>query len=115
MLGDYLDADEPRLPLLTAAEARDAVGFMRLLTTLDLSSRGRPARSQSALTETGPEPLVAGGIVLGGHPDCVCGWALPGVPDGSREGFGGLSRKVPDSVWPAEGPSRRSLTPSGGG
>ncbi|MFD3998987.1 hypothetical protein [Streptomyces sp. NPDC058583] len=43
VLGGYPDADEPRLPLLTAAEARDAVGYMRLLETLDLSPRGQAA------------------------------------------------------------------------
>ncbi|MFE4305702.1 hypothetical protein [Streptomyces sp. NPDC056891] len=48
VLGDYPDADEPRLPLLTAAEARDAVGYMRLLETLDLSPRGQAAGQLAA-------------------------------------------------------------------
>ncbi len=48
MIGDYPDADEPRLPLLTAAEARDAVGHMRLLETLDLSPRGQAAGQLAA-------------------------------------------------------------------
>ncbi|ALO12411.1 hypothetical protein AQF52_6821 [Streptomyces venezuelae] len=39
--GTYLD--DPLLPLLTAAEARDAVGYMRLLETLDLTPRGQAA------------------------------------------------------------------------
>ncbi|MFE6072828.1 hypothetical protein [Streptomyces sp. NPDC056525] len=43
VIGDYPDADEPRLPLLTAAEAPDAIGYMRLLETLDLSPRGQAA------------------------------------------------------------------------
>lgn len=37
--GAYPDVDEPRLPLLTAAEARDAVGYMRLLESLDLDRK----------------------------------------------------------------------------
>ncbi len=48
MLGDYPDADEPRLPLPTAAEARDAVGYMRLLETLDLTPRGQAAGQLAA-------------------------------------------------------------------
>ncbi|MCB8900859.1 MULTISPECIES: hypothetical protein [unclassified Streptomyces] len=43
VIGGYPKADEPRLPLLTAAEARDAVGYMRLLETLDLTPRGQAA------------------------------------------------------------------------
>ncbi|MGW7433333.1 hypothetical protein ACWGIN_27810 [Streptomyces sp. NPDC054861] len=39
--GDY--PDEPRLPLLTASEAREAVGYMSLLETLDLTPRGQAA------------------------------------------------------------------------
>ncbi|WP_055599652.1 hypothetical protein [Streptomyces aureus] len=48
MTSDYPDADEPRLPLLTAAEARDAVGYMRLLETLDLTPRGQAADQLAA-------------------------------------------------------------------
>ncbi|OKJ48626.1 hypothetical protein AMK27_38305 [Streptomyces sp. CB02009] len=44
--GDY--ADDARLPLLTAAEARDAVGYMRLLETLDLTPRGQAAGQLAA-------------------------------------------------------------------
>ncbi|MFF7183108.1 hypothetical protein [Streptomyces sp. NPDC008121] len=39
--GDY--PDELRLPLLTASEARAAVGYMHLLETLDLTPRGQAA------------------------------------------------------------------------
>lgn len=39
--GDY--PDDPRLPLLTAAEAREAVGYLLLLESLDLTLRGRAA------------------------------------------------------------------------
>ncbi|MFC8273782.1 hypothetical protein ACFUJR_14915 [Streptomyces sp. NPDC057271] len=35
--------DAPRLPLLTAAEAREAVGYLRLLESLDLTPRGAAA------------------------------------------------------------------------
>ncbi|MFB7234941.1 hypothetical protein ACFCXK_09215 [Streptomyces sp. NPDC056269] len=35
--------DDARLPLLTAAEAWDAVGYMQLLETLDLTPRGQAA------------------------------------------------------------------------
>lgn len=41
-----VDADyppAPRLPLLTAAEARDAVGFLQLLESLDVTPRGAAA------------------------------------------------------------------------
>lgn len=38
---DYPPA--PRLPLLTAAEARDTVGFLQLLESLDVSPRGAAA------------------------------------------------------------------------
>ncbi|MET9726185.1 hypothetical protein [Streptomyces zaomyceticus] len=48
VIGDYPDADEPRLPLLTAAGARDAVGYMRLLETLDLTPRGQAAGQLAA-------------------------------------------------------------------
>ncbi|MFC9344051.1 MULTISPECIES: hypothetical protein [unclassified Streptomyces] len=48
VLGDYPDADKPRLPLLTAAEARDAVEYMRLLETLDLTPRGQAAGQLAA-------------------------------------------------------------------
>ncbi|MFD4318999.1 hypothetical protein [Streptomyces sp. NPDC058548] len=48
VIGDYSDADEPRLPLLTAAEARDAVGYMRLLEALDLTPRGQAAGQLAA-------------------------------------------------------------------
>lgn len=41
MTGDY--PTEPLPPVLTAAEARDAVGYMRLLETLDLTPRGLAA------------------------------------------------------------------------
>ncbi|MGW7433349.1 hypothetical protein ACWGIN_27890 [Streptomyces sp. NPDC054861] len=34
---------EPRLPLITAAEAREAVGYLLLLESLDLTPRGRAA------------------------------------------------------------------------
>ncbi|MFF9070685.1 hypothetical protein ACF09E_35625 [Streptomyces sp. NPDC014891] len=46
--GDYPEAGEPRLPLLTAAEARDAVGYMRLLESLDLTPRGQAAGQLAA-------------------------------------------------------------------
>ncbi|MFG3041865.1 hypothetical protein ACGFYZ_33690 [Streptomyces sp. NPDC048330] len=39
--GDYPTV--PRLPLLTPAEARDAVGYLRLLESLDLTPRGQAA------------------------------------------------------------------------
>ncbi|MCB8908353.1 MULTISPECIES: hypothetical protein [unclassified Streptomyces] len=48
VLGDYPDVDEPRLPLLTATEARDTVGYMRLLETLDLTPRGQAAGQLAA-------------------------------------------------------------------
>ncbi|MFB6528701.1 hypothetical protein [Streptomyces sp. NPDC056399] len=41
-------ADDARLPLLTAAEARDAVGYMQLLETLDLTPRGQAASQFAA-------------------------------------------------------------------
>ncbi|MFC8016380.1 hypothetical protein [Streptomyces cinereoruber] len=44
--GDY--PDEPRLPLLTAAEARETVGYMSLLETLDLTPRGAAAGQLAA-------------------------------------------------------------------
>ncbi|MFB9558608.1 hypothetical protein [Streptomyces roseoviridis] len=44
--GDY--PDEPRLPVLTAAEAREAVGYLRLLETLDVTPRGRAAGQLAA-------------------------------------------------------------------
>ncbi|MFF0277485.1 hypothetical protein [Streptomyces sp. NPDC004330] len=46
MTTDYPPA--PRLPLLTAAEARDAVAFLRLLESLDLSPRGVAAGQLAA-------------------------------------------------------------------
>ncbi|MFJ7990265.1 hypothetical protein [Streptomyces sp. NPDC096351] len=46
--GAYPDEGEPRLPLLTAAEARDAVSYMRLLETLDLTPRGQAAGQLAA-------------------------------------------------------------------
>ncbi|MEV4942832.1 hypothetical protein [Streptomyces zaomyceticus] len=48
VLGDYPNADEPRLPLLTAAEARNAVGYLQLLETLDLTPRGQAAGQLAA-------------------------------------------------------------------
>lgn len=48
MTGAYPDVDEPRLPLLTAAEARDAVGYMRLLESLDLTPGGQAAGQLAA-------------------------------------------------------------------
>ncbi|MFE1230291.1 hypothetical protein [Streptomyces sp. NPDC058745] len=44
--GDYPNA--PRLPLLTAAEAREAVGYLSLLETLDLTPRGQAAGQLAA-------------------------------------------------------------------
>ncbi|MFB7234929.1 hypothetical protein ACFCXK_09150 [Streptomyces sp. NPDC056269] len=38
----------PRLPLLTAAEARDAVGYLLLLESLDLTPRGQAAGQLAA-------------------------------------------------------------------
>lgn len=35
--------DAPRLPLLTAAEAREAVTYLRLLESLDVTPRGAAA------------------------------------------------------------------------
>lgn len=46
MIGDYPSA--PRLPLLTAAEAREAVGFLQLLEQLDLTPRGEAAGQLAA-------------------------------------------------------------------
>lgn len=46
--GDYPDAGEPRLPLLTAAEARDAVRYLRLLESLDLTPAVRPCGQLAA-------------------------------------------------------------------
>ncbi|TXS21398.1 hypothetical protein EAO71_27240 [Streptomyces sp. ms191] len=40
--------DDPRLPLLTAAEAREAVGYLLLLESLDLSPRGEAAGQLAA-------------------------------------------------------------------
>ncbi|QES11756.1 hypothetical protein DEJ45_04615 [Streptomyces venezuelae] len=51
--GAYPDVDGPRLPLLTAAEARDAVGYRRLLETLDLTPRGQAAGQLAANLERG--------------------------------------------------------------
>lgn len=39
--GDY--PSDPRLPLVTAAEAREAVGYLLLLESLDITPRGRAA------------------------------------------------------------------------
>ncbi|MFI8962085.1 hypothetical protein ACIGO8_08210 [Streptomyces sp. NPDC053493] len=44
--GDY--TDDPRLPLLTAAEARRAVGFLQLLEQLDVTPRGEAAGQLAA-------------------------------------------------------------------
>ena len=44
--GDY--PDHPRLPLLTAAEAREAVGYLRLLESLDVTPRGQAAGQLAA-------------------------------------------------------------------
>ncbi|MFB7605250.1 hypothetical protein [Streptomyces gardneri] len=38
----------PRLPLLTAAEARDTVSYLRLLESLDLTPRGAAAGQLAA-------------------------------------------------------------------
>ncbi|GGU11295.1 hypothetical protein GCM10010272_65550 [Streptomyces lateritius] len=46
MTGDY--PTEPRLPLLTATEAREAVSYLNLLETLDLTPRGRAAGQLAA-------------------------------------------------------------------
>lgn len=46
MTGDHVT--EPLLPVLTAAEARAAVGYMNLLETLDLTPRGRAAGQLAA-------------------------------------------------------------------
>ncbi|MGW2305883.1 hypothetical protein [Streptomyces sp. NPDC001809] len=46
--GDYPGVGEPRLPLLTVAEARDAVGYMWLLESLDLTPRGQAAGQLAA-------------------------------------------------------------------
>ncbi|GAA2803291.1 hypothetical protein GCM10019017_56200 [Streptomyces showdoensis] len=46
MTGDY--SSDPRLPLLTAAEARDAVGYLLLLESLDVTPRGRAAGQLAA-------------------------------------------------------------------
>ncbi|WP_329274245.1 hypothetical protein [Streptomyces sp. NBC_00691] len=48
MTGDYPDAGEPRLRLLTASEARDAGRCVWLLETLDLAPRGQAATSPRA-------------------------------------------------------------------
>lgn len=39
--GDY--PDSPRLPLVTASEAREAVGYLLLLESLDVTPQGRAA------------------------------------------------------------------------
>ncbi|WP_329114516.1 hypothetical protein [Streptomyces sp. NBC_01353] len=39
--GDY--PTDPRLPIVTAAEARQAVGYLLLLESLDVTPRGRAA------------------------------------------------------------------------
>lgn len=60
--GAYPDADETRLPLLTAAEARDAVGYMQLLESPDwLCSRDR----QHLFTSLGFWPKSWGAIAEG--------------------------------------------------
>ncbi|MFF9914845.1 hypothetical protein [Streptomyces sp. NPDC013457] len=41
LYGEY--PNHPRLPLLTAAEARDAVGYLMKLEQLDLTPHGRAA------------------------------------------------------------------------
>ncbi|MEK9523348.1 hypothetical protein MIU24_28730 [Streptomyces venezuelae] len=48
VLGDYSKADEPRVPLPTASEARDAIGYVRLLETLDLTPRGQASDELAA-------------------------------------------------------------------
>ncbi|MFF9914787.1 hypothetical protein [Streptomyces sp. NPDC013457] len=40
IIGDSPDLDEPRLPLLTEAEALAAIGFLRRLSTLDTTHHG---------------------------------------------------------------------------
>ncbi|MET9436930.1 hypothetical protein [Streptomyces sp. NPDC006551] len=44
--GDY--PTEPLIPVLTATEARAAIGYMRLLETLDLTPRGQAAGQLAA-------------------------------------------------------------------
>ncbi|MFI0990502.1 hypothetical protein [Streptomyces exfoliatus] len=46
MTGDYPTA--LRLPLITTAETRDAVGYLRLPATLDLTPRGQAAGQLAA-------------------------------------------------------------------
>ncbi|MFE5618300.1 hypothetical protein [Streptomyces sp. NPDC056524] len=41
--GEYPNVDEPRLPLLTAAEAREAIGYLKRLRTLDTTHTGYAA------------------------------------------------------------------------
>ncbi|MFF9915328.1 hypothetical protein [Streptomyces sp. NPDC013457] len=41
--GEYLNTDEPRLPLLTAAEVRQAIGYLKRLGTLDTTHIGYAA------------------------------------------------------------------------
>lgn len=53
--GDY--PDDPRLPLLTVAEARDAVGYLLLLESLDVTPRGQAA-GEMARSLAGRLPAV---------------------------------------------------------
>lgn len=46
MTGDV--PDDPRLPLITVAEAREAVGYLLLLEQLDLTPRGAAAGQLAA-------------------------------------------------------------------
>ncbi|MFG2772761.1 hypothetical protein [Streptomyces sp. NPDC048350] len=41
--GAHLDTDEPRLPLLTAAEALQAIDYLKRLGTLDTTHHGYAA------------------------------------------------------------------------
>ncbi|MGW6557935.1 hypothetical protein [Streptomyces hydrogenans] len=50
-MDDFADTDyssAPRLPLLTAAEARETVGYLQLLEQLDLTPRGEAAGQLAA-------------------------------------------------------------------
>lgn len=46
--GDYPGEGDARLPLLTAAEVRDAVKYLQLLETLDVTPRGQAAGKLAA-------------------------------------------------------------------
>ncbi|MFB6626297.1 hypothetical protein ACFCWD_18865 [Streptomyces sp. NPDC056374] len=46
--GDYTDTEDPRLPLLTAAEVLRTVGYLKRLETLDTTHHGYEAGQLAA-------------------------------------------------------------------